>query len=576
MPKQTPPVSPKADFKLPAWVVRRHERHYRDSYFHLWADIILAVLLAGLVTTVVWLILWQPKPDFTLSARVLSSRVTSGQEQEFEIRYRNDEGNPIGAATLELDLPDYFVLKDVESAQAFDEKDLSIKLGDIEANSEGKIIVRGIVRGETGSQQSLGMNLTYQSESVRKQVLNALGYDIDGSALTMKLAAPDKAYTNVPVNISLALHNESEEEMKQIEIIFPSEGWKINGNEAIANGRLRIDSLADGTEQTIDFTAAPSNEGTHEFAVETFVSIDGASLKQSRVGHQVIIVGPGLAVAASVREAALASVSPTATIDIQFRNTTKDPISEVSFTVAGSSSFSVASIETSEASLSLHGTTASYALPVPAGESRTVSLAARLQREAVATNQRAAITVKVSYVSVGEKVEYAVATERVKLNSNLSLEAAGYYYGPQGDQLGIGPIPPKVDIPTTYWIILQVNNLGNDIENPEVTADLPANVVWSEQQSSTSGELTYSPVTKRILWRPGLVNKTGGNYRISFPVTIIPKPSEVGTVPKLVTNIKISGKDSFTGSQLEGRAGDITTDIQADRQSAGKGKVEPL
>ncbi len=575
MPKQPTPA-PARGIALPGWIVRRHERHYRDSAFHLWADVILALILAGLATTLVWLLLWQPQADFTLAARTDSSRITSGKAHDFIIRYSNEEGNLISGVSLALELPEHFELVSVEPATGFDRQARILTIGDLPDKQEGEVVLRGIVRGEIGSQQSLGMNLTYQDGAVKKQVLNSLGYTIDDSALRLSIVAPEKAYVSVLLPLSVTVENAGESAMNSIELVFPDSVWSLSGNGAINNNRLVIDSLPAGSSKTIELSAAVSETGEHEFVIEGSWMIDNISRKQASVAKAFTVVEPGLAVSASIREASLDSAAPSPTVDIEYTNTTDQPLSDVSFSVGGSSGFTIQRLESLSSGFAITGTTLSVPGSLQAGATGKLSLKAVLERDTVATNQVAGVVLTVSYRAGEERSSYTLASRRIKLNSNLSLESAGYYYGPQGDQLGVGPIPPKADIPTTYWIIWQINNLGNDIESPEVTADLPSNVVWYELQSSTSGELTYSPVTKRVLWKPGSVNKTGGNYRISFPVTIVPRQSDIGTVPKLVTNIVIRGKDAFTGTVLERRAGDITTDIPADRQSAGKGKVEPL
>lgn len=157
----------------------RHERHYKDNYFHLWADLLLAGILVGALVTLIWLLVWQPKPDFTLESRVNSSRILSGQSTEFNIRYANEEGHAIGAAVLELDVPKGFSLESAAPAVLFDENALAFNLGDLEAGDSGELTVRGVIRGELNERQFLGLTLSYQHDQIRKQVLNSLVYHID-------------------------------------------------------------------------------------------------------------------------------------------------------------------------------------------------------------------------------------------------------------------------------------------------------------------------------------------------------------------------------------------------------------
>ena len=186
------------------------------------------------------------------------------------------------------------------------------------------------------------------------------------------------------------------------------------------------------------------------------------------------------------------------------------------------------------------------------------------------------LAVSIKYKMDGKEFNYSIAAPRLKINSNLSVNSGAYYYGPQGDQLGIGPIPPKVDIPTTYWIIWEANNLGNDIAEFEVSGDLPSNVVWLDQQSLVAGGLSYSPIGRRVLWKVDKLSQTGGNYRASFAISIVPRAEDLGKIPDLLSNLNFSGLDLYTEARISKKLANITTNIENDRQAAGKGRVESL
>jgi hypothetical protein len=49
----------------------------------------------------------------------------------------------------------------------------------------------------------------------------------------------------------------------------------------------------------------------------------------------------------------------------------------------------------------------------------------------------------------------------LKISAHLNAKASAYYTSSQGDQLGIGPVPPIVGIPTVYWIFWQAESLNN-------------------------------------------------------------------------------------------------------------------
>jgi hypothetical protein len=177
----------------------RHQRHYRDSNFHLWADILLASILIGLATILIWLMFWQPRPDFELEAKTASASVVSATAQEFIISYKNDEGAPVSGANLLLDLPANFIVESAVPSTIFEKGSARFAIGDLAKNQRGELRVRGIVQGAVGDRQFLGLTMSYLKGQVKKQVLSSIVYHIDGSALDLSVDMPDQAYRGIPL-----------------------------------------------------------------------------------------------------------------------------------------------------------------------------------------------------------------------------------------------------------------------------------------------------------------------------------------------------------------------------------------
>lgn len=555
----------------------RHDRHYRDNYFHLWADLLLVGIIAGLVIAVIWMLIWQPKPAFGLEAHLVSGRAVSGQLQEFKAVYRNGEDSQVSSAAISVDVPDGFILTDVSPKSAFDPASSTFRLGEIPKGGAGEVSLRGILIGVPGERQVLGLHATYQYGSVQKQLLASLSYAIDSSALETALELPEQAYVKSEFSGTLTLSNSGSAALDNIDVVFPSADWEISfDNEKATDNRLAIPSLAAREKLSVPFSARALRVGALELRAETSLTRGEKQLPQSHSSRTVQIAEPSLLVTANVREKSASATMPNATVDISFTNNEEPPADAISFTITASGpGVELKGVESLTAGVPVRGSTLLYQGELPRGKRSLISVRAAFERHHVETSGTARLNVLVSYHSAGKEYSYSIAAGSVKFDSNLSVSSDAYYYGPQGDQLGVGPVPPRVDIPTTYWVIWQVNNLGNEIKNMEVTADLPAAVAWPDQQSLTSGELSYSPVTRRVLWKPGSVGQGGGNYRVSFGVTLVPRAADLGKVPSLLEKIHFSGTDAFTGSVLSRDLPTITANIEADRLSAGKGTVQP-
>ncbi len=555
----------------------RHERHYKDRYFHFWADMLLAGVLIALVTTLAWLLFWQPRPDFSLEGHFMSARVVSGDVDEFVINYENEEGRPIGGAVLSLELPKTFVVQSAAPAVLFDNKSNTFALGDLDKGAKGSLRIKGVVQGETGERQFIGLNLMYQYGQIKKQVLNSIVYNIDSSVLELSLETPGAAYEGVSFNGTVEVKNSGNAALNNAALVLPKSDWQISaGENALNDGLLKLPDLLPGESKQIPFEATPlQGLGEKDFVVESVLIVDDTNLLQSKIARRLLVTAPELNVALDFKNKVFEG-NETA-LSMTFSNKGTSDISDLIFSFTNKrETMSVSRISSEKNDFSVVNNSLTYQPVLSAGQEASADVTIYFERQGNALNDFLNLAVSIKYKMDGKEFNYSIAAPRLKINSNLSVNSGAYYYGPQGDQLGIGPIPPKVDIPTTYWIIWEANNLGNDIAEFEVSGDLPSNVVWLDQQSLVAGGLSYSPIGRRVLWKVDKLSQTGGNYRASFAISIVPRAEDLGKIPDLLSNLNFSGLDLYTEARISKKLANITTNIENDRQAAGKGRVESL
>jgi hypothetical protein len=172
---------------------------------------------------------------------------------------------------------------------------------------------------------------------------------------------------------------------------------------------------------------------------------------------------------------------------------------------------------------------------------------------------------------------YDVSSGKTKILSEVKASSAGYYYSPQGDQLGVGPLPPTVDIPTSYWIFWELKNFGNDLSNITFTAQLPENVYWVNNKSVLAGELYYGEVGKTVVWKiDSLGDETGEGNSSKFEISLIPTSDDLGKIINLLSNVKIKAYDNFCNEYIELNLDDNTTALKYDILAADKSRVKKL
>lgn len=565
--------SPRAFFATLLRPLRdRHIKHYKDSYFHLWADLLLLMILIGLVVMIIWFLVWQPKPAFSLQTAT-TSEMNSGQIETFTISFENQEDEAVINTEISLVYPDNFILDSATPTDIFNKDSRTFSFGNLQKGQKGQISIKGIIRGKPGDHQSIEVIGRYQYKGINKKLLDSLSYTIEGSSLELSLSTPETVYTDTNFAGSVEVKNTSEAAIRDVYISFPHRDFEISNDSDISSEEIYISSLESGEIKKIDFQGISKTAGIKTLVSMTALKINENFIEQKNIAKQISVTEPQLLILAKLFPVAVNSVHPATTLQLEITNLESQEIDNISLKlIPNRSDISIQKLSTKNADVTTQGNTLHFSSLQPR-QKEIITADIELLRQLFTINDSVRINIMVTYRLDNQEHTYDLSAGKLVFNSNLSLASGGYYYGPQGDQLGVGPIPPQVDIPTTYWIIWQVNNLGNDIQNMQVTADVPANIVWTDQQSVTSGNLEYSPITRRVLWKIGEVGKGGGNFRASFAVSLVPQLSDIGSVPILLKNIQYSGQDMYTNDRISNNVPEITANIEADKLSSGKGTV---
>jgi hypothetical protein len=176
-----------------------------------------------------------------------------------------------------------------------------------------------------------------------------------------------------------------------------------------------------------------------------------------------------------------------------------------------------------------------------------------------------------NYLNKNFNKDYSL--EAIKFLSDTKIKASAYYHSPRGDQLGIGPIPPIVGIPTSYWLFFEVENLGNDLTDFLISGQLPEYVKLSDKQSLLAGNYTYNESNRRLIWQLPLISKYGGDYRAGFELIINPKEEHIGQVLNLINNLSYRFTDSLSNEEIRGTIHSLDTNLKDDFINNGQGTV---
>lgn len=184
----------------------------------------------------------------------------------------------------------------------------------------------------------------------------------------------------------------------------------------------------------------------------------------------------------------------------------------------------------------------------------------------ILTNPEAVMTVNVRATegNGNNREALAVASHTVQANSDLSLVSKTQYY--DGVFKNDGPVPPRINIPTTYTLVFQVLNSSNEVENAKLRTTLPPYVDWlnTVAPSIERNNVSFNTVTRELTWNIGELEAGIGvgsqaPKQLSVQVQVTPSINQVGETADLTGEIILSGTDLFTNTNLSYKKIPFTT-----------------
>ena len=260
-------------------------------------------------------------------------------------------------------------------------------------------------------------------------------------------------------------------------------------------------------------------------------------------------------------------------VKLHLENNTSNPISDIQLIPQAGEDFRFTKLESNNASSSLKVNGRKLTLDnLAPGSFEDAEVLVTLNAENDSPRS-VSWSLTASYLEANKKYITKYQLDTLKLITDLKLSAIAYYNSPLGDQLGSGPIPPMVGLPTNYWIFFNIDNHGNDLSDLTVAATLPSGVTLSNNKTLSIGELSYNESQKRITWRVKEASAKNETYQAGFEVQLMPTDKQINTQPLLLTSITFLTTDAYTREKLSGRISPLSTDLPDDMINHGQGAV---
>ena len=165
---------------------------------------------------------------------------------------------------------------------------------------------------------------------------------------------------------------------------------------------------------------------------------------------------------------------------------------------------------------------------------------------------------------------------QTKVNSKLEVVQKGFF---QDEIFGnSGPIPPRAGQTTTYTINWQAKNYYNEVKNVKVKTILPQYVQLTGRIFPEDARLTFDSLSREIVWEVGDMQVGQGVLNpapnVSFQVAFLPNSSQIGQIPNIIGQTKITGDDGWTNDITEQISSGVNASFNAtDTASIQQGTV---
>ncbi|MCF7906374.1 hypothetical protein K9L04_00385 [Patescibacteria group bacterium] len=162
-------------------------------------------------------------------------------------------------------------------------------------------------------------------------------------------------------------------------------------------------------------------------------------------------------------------------------------------------------------------------------------------------------------------------TDRIKLSSNnysfniliksnTSISYKTSYYDESGNQVGYGPVPPKVGQETKYRLKFDISNYVNAISGVYMKTKIPDNVFWNDIYSTNlDNKIVYNENTRELVWTVGSVSSDSSDNFLYFFVTVTPNEGDIGKNVNLTSDITFYYTDEFISKEYIVNLNPLTT-----------------
>ncbi|MCI0619638.1 hypothetical protein L0Y40_01215 [Candidatus Wolfebacteria bacterium] len=470
-------------------------------------------------------------------------------------------------------------------------------LGRLNPGAVAKKEMHATAFGKSGDKQEIIVSVEYRIVGSNAVFVKekAFTYEIGHTPVTLLVDAPSEINAGQEFEMEVSVVSNSTETLKNLLLVAeypfgfvfgdaaprPSQGSRVWDLGDLAPGAKKVVRLRatvegqDEEERTVRFTVGVADANKIDVVTPFLTETHTLALRRPFVEVNITLNG------SVADEVAVLSGEPVR-VDLSWRNNLPDSVVDVvvvarlSGTVLNKSSVTVDDgfYRSNTNTVTWDRQSDSSLGELPPGATGQLSFTFEpldLSDRADITSPEIDIVFSLTARRLGDaSAPSTIATDLgekiIRVNSDIALaQRAVHFVGPFTNS---GPMPPEAEEDTTYTIIWSISNTSNNVDDVQVSATLPSYVEWMGATDPSGEKISFSPVGGQVIWDVGEVARgigIGNSPReVAFRVSLTPSISQVGAAPTLVSEVRLSGTDEFTGAPVGASSGAVTTRLTTD------------
>lgn len=576
-------------------IYRFFHRHYHSRYHGIYRhakklfvfDLILLGAAFLMLGATIYLLFWKPGLNnlIDLNLSLGGERIKSGQYARLTVDYKNKSKFKLKNTSLSLHLPEGFVVdRSRTSEEIFSKNSIFPGVKELESGAKGQTEIYGWFWGDPNKDELISSGLSYESENdpkTRDQKFGSLIAKFSGSVLEGELEIASSTMANSVLNFTLSLKNTGTQEIKDLTLTH-------NWPSPIFDSEEKISIKPGETKKIKGKAAFPNRSGKYTLNILPKLNINNRPISQIEFTAEIEAFMPNIVSNARLLSSkSYAEPGDSLPVELSWKNESAYKVNNLRLKVTSNfvkivdwkktaKESGAKMVEDGMVFDNASRTSLSNGDP-GSGDQFTINVyllptfnlggaeKARLQITPIIESGLSGIA--------GQEFKQEGASASIVLATELKFSANARYYTDEGDQLGRGPLPPKVGKTTKYWIFVKILNSSNAVRNASFKTTLPAGVELTGKQSVTIGsQLDYDSNTRVITWQHDSLpaNSQTGLY---FEVAVTPQSYQVGENIKLTNGLSFNTVDDYVGKEFKLNYPAVTNVLGADDRGAKMGSA---